>query len=90
MEEQVAGTKKMTQPERRAGSILRALQKKDAGELPRDARLMSIWAGFVQRGRAVGAYNVTIIPPCIVAAVADAGRKAYGARAWPLSGQYGG
>ena len=81
MEKQVAGADKMPQTEDRPDSILQVLWEKNEGELPRRVRLMSIRAGFVQRGRAVGAYNVTMIPPCIVAAVADAGRKAYGARA---------
>ena len=81
VEEHIAGTGKMAQAENRPGSILRALWEKNEGELPRGARLMSIRAGFGQSGQSVGAYKVTMILPCFVAAVAQAGCKAYEARA---------
>ena len=84
MEKQVAGAGKEPQAESRPDSIqrvLRVLWEKNEGELPRGARLMSIRAGFGQSGQAVGAYTVTMILPCSVAAVAQAGCRAYEARA---------
>ena len=79
MEKQVAGADKMPQTEDRPDSILQVLWEKDKGELPRSTRLVSIRAGFGQSGQAVVAYTFTMIPPCSVAAIAQAGRKAYGA-----------
>ena len=60
-------------------SILQVLREKDKSELPCSTRLIPIRAGFGQSGQAVVAYTFTMIPPCIVAAIARAGCKAYGA-----------
>ena len=69
VEKQVAGAGKEPQAESRPDSIQRVLWEKNEGELPRGARLMPIRAGFGQSGQAVGAYTVTMILPCSVAAV---------------------
>ena len=81
MEKQVAGAGKKPQAESRPDSIQQVLWERNEGELPRGARLVSIRAGFGQSGQAVGAYTVTMILPCSVAAVAQAGCKADEARA---------
>ena len=53
------------------------LEGEGQGELPRSTRLVSIRAGFGQSGQAVVAYIFTMILPCSVAAIAQAGCKAH-------------